>query len=253
MREIREILHKASAEERRALAEILDADNDTFEGIADEFAYKAQSIFGYVFDDQPSYSQIVRQVAEKIDIRHTALPIKDLEIKISQKVLETVWEKMTPEQKVQMEAELQRTTQEFEKGGALAGSASIFTALTAAKLSGFGVYLLASTSLGALTGAIGVTLPFAIYTTMSSTIAVILGPVGWIGAGLFAIWKLTGANYKRLIPAVVYVSMLRAHQEEQRKREQEEQRKREQEERITKWVVSLLVILALCFFVFWLS
>ena len=38
----------------RALAEILDTDNDTFEGIMDAFARNAQSIFGYLFDDQPS-------------------------------------------------------------------------------------------------------------------------------------------------------------------------------------------------------
>jgi uncharacterized protein YaaW (UPF0174 family) len=48
---------------------------------------------------------------------------------------------------------------------------------------------------------------------MSSAIAVIIGPVGWLGAGLFAIWKLTDANYKRLIPAILYVSALRAKQQ----------------------------------------
>ena len=79
-------------------------------------------------------------MAEKLDIRDTSLATEGLEVKISQKVLETVWEKMTPAQREQMEAELQRTAQEFDKGGALAGSMSIFTALTAAKLSGFGVY-----------------------------------------------------------------------------------------------------------------
>ncbi len=81
--------------------------------------------------------------------------------------------------------------------------------LTAAQLSGFGVYLLASTTLGAITGAIGITLPFAVYTAMSSAIAVIIGPVGWIGAGLFAVWQLTGANYKKLIPAILFVCALR--------------------------------------------
>ena len=91
----------------------------------------------------------------------------------------------------------------------------MFGALTAAQLSGFGVYLLASTSLGALTATLGVTLPFAVYTTMSSTIAALIGPVGWIGAGLFTIWKLTGPNYKRLIPAILYVVMLRSKQSRQ--------------------------------------
>ena len=30
--------------------------------------------------------------------------------------------------------------------------------------------------------------------------------------GLFTIWKLTGPNYKRLIPAILYVAMLRSKQ-----------------------------------------
>jgi len=38
---------------------------------------------------------------------------------------------------------------------------------------------------------------------------VILGPVGWVGTGIFAIWKITGPNYQKLIPAVLYLAMLR--------------------------------------------
>ena len=48
---------------------------------------------------------------------------------------------------------------------------------------------------------------------MSSTIAVVLGPVGWIGVGLFVLWKLTGPNYPRLIRAILYIAMLRARQQ----------------------------------------
>ena len=235
MEELRKILNKASTEERSALAEILEAE-PTIEDIADAFDWNAQSIFGYFFDDQPSYSQIVEQVAEKLDIEHAGLNIKDLEVRIAQKVLQTVWDEMTPEQRTQMETELRQVAQEFDKGGALLSSGSIFATLTAAKLSGFGVYLLASTSLGALTGAIGVTLPFAVYTTMSSAIATILGPVGWIGAGLFAIWKLSGPNYKRLIPAVLYVSALRAQQEQERLAQQE---------RKQKWIVFIIIIVVI--------
>ena len=124
--------------------------------------------------------------------------------------METVWEKMTPEQREQMEESLRETAKEFGKGIEFASGASIFAALTAAQLSGFGVYLLATTTLGSLSGVIGVTLPFALYTTMTSTIATIIGPVGWLGAGLFTVWKLTGTNYKKLIPAVVYICALRA-------------------------------------------
>ena len=204
---------KATPKECHALAEILDASSPHPKHIVEAFWWNCQSIFGYLAGSEPSYSQIVCQVAEKLDIDYFGLNAEDLEGQIAQKVLETVWENMTPEQKVKIEDELRRTAQKFDKGGTLAGSASIFAALTGAQLSGFGIYLAASTALGTLTGVIGVTLPFAVYTTMSSAIAVIIGPVGWIGAGLFTIWKLTGANYKRLIPAILYVSALRAKQQ----------------------------------------
>ena len=220
MDELRAILEKATAGELQGLADILEVvwDRDTFlsqkiESIVSAFGDNSQSVFGSVLGSERSYREIVVQAAKKLDVQH--LPhetVAEIEVRIARKVFETVWEKMTPEQRQQMEEELKRTAQQFDKGGALLGSASIFGALTAAQLSGFGVYLLASTSLGALTATLGVTLPFAVYTTMSSAIAVIIGPAGWIGMALLAIWKLTGPNYKRLIPAILYVAMLRSKQ-----------------------------------------
>lgn len=251
MEELRQILNKASIEELSALAEILEAQNSHPQAIEAAFWRHSQSAFVYIFSDSPpTYSQIVRQVAENLNIEHAGLTTKDLEVGIAQKVIRTVWDEMTPEQRTQMETELRQVAQEFDKGGALLSSGSIFATLTAAKLSGFGVYLLASTSLGALTGAIGVTLPFVVYTTMSSAIATILGPVGWIGAGLFAIWQLSGPNYKRLIPAVLYVSALRAQQEQERLAQQE--RKQKWKERRDRWIgliiIGVILILAVYFF-----
>jgi uncharacterized protein YaaW (UPF0174 family) len=57
---------------------------------------------------------------------------------------------------------------------------------------GFTPYLMATTTLSALSGAVGVTLPFAAYTTLTSTVAVLTGPVGWallIGATIFTLGK----------------------------------------------------------------
>lgn len=55
--------------------------------------------------------------------------------------------------------------------------------LAGANFAGFGLYVMASTVVGGITSAIGLTLPFAVYTGMSSVLSVITGPVGWI-AGL---------------------------------------------------------------------
>ena len=65
------------------------------------------------------------------------------------------------------------TSKKIGKSGELITGAGVFGALTAAQLSGFGVYLLASTALGAITSTLGLTLPFVAYTTMSSAISVI--------------------------------------------------------------------------------
>ncbi|WP_373527723.1 hypothetical protein [Nostoc sp.] len=42
-----------------------------------------------------------------------------MEVKIAQKVMETMLEKMTPEQKREMEQQLRKTASQFEKGGEL--------------------------------------------------------------------------------------------------------------------------------------
>ena len=206
---IYELLAKATPKERRALAEILEAESPHPEHIVEAFRWNCQSIFGYLTGSEPTYSQIVQQVAEKLDINPVGMMVEELEVEIARKVLKTAWEKMSPEETEKIEAELRQAAQKFDKDEALTESASIFAVLMGAQLSSYGVYLLSSTTLGTLTGVIGVTLPFMV----SRAIAIIIGPVGWIGAALFAIWKLTGANYKRLIPAILYVSALRAKQQ----------------------------------------
>ena len=198
------LLDKATPKERRALAEILEAESPRPEHIVEAFRWNCQSIFGYLAGSEPSYAQIVQQVAEKLDINPVGATVEELEVEIARKVLETAWNKMTPEQREEMEAELRRAAQEFDESEELTESASIFAALTGSQLSRFGVYLLSSTTLGTLKDVVGVTLTLPL---------IVSGPVGWIGAGMFAIWKLTGANYKRLIPAILYVSALRAKQQ----------------------------------------
>ncbi len=46
---------------------------------------------------------------------------------------------------------------------------------------------MASTVVGGLTSILGITLPFAFYTSMSTVLAVVTGPIGWtIGLGYIA-------------------------------------------------------------------
>ena len=216
MYELRRVLNRATESELQGLSKLLEIESSSRDAIIDSLRWHSHTLLGHLghyVGSEPSYRDIVCQVADKLGLSHGShQSVKEIEIEIAKKVMKTVWEKMTPEQRRQMEMEWQKTAKQFDKTGAFAGSASIFAAFMAANLSGFSVYLLATTGLGALTGVLGIALPFAAYTAMTSAIAVIIGPVGWIGAGLFALWALTGPNYKKLIPAILYICALRSQQ-----------------------------------------
>lgn len=53
----------------------------------------------------------------------------------------------------------------------------------AGEMSGFGIYLATTTGLGAISTAIGVVFPWAVYQGATTLLGVVLGPVGWVLAG----------------------------------------------------------------------
>ena len=93
------------------------------------------------------------------------------------------------------------------------GAATTLAALGTAQASGFGVYLGATTALGFLSHAFGVTLPFAVYAGMSSTIAFLIGPVGFLAAGAWLGWSLTGPEWPRITRGLLHIIAMRAKHE----------------------------------------
>ena len=66
--------------------------------------------------------------------------------------------------------------------------------LVMANLSRFGLYMADSSSLTAISGAVGLTLPFAVYPGRSSVLGFVTGPVGWAALALAAVFKFGGAE-----------------------------------------------------------
>lgn len=56
----------------------------------------------------------------------------------------------------------------------------------AGEMSGFGIYIATTTGLSAISAAIGITFPWAIYQGATTLLGVVLGPVGWIISGTCA-------------------------------------------------------------------
>lgn len=159
--------------------------------------------------ESPSYSYLIRHASVHLGVFNGNPSLEECELFISHAVIVEALTKMTPKQRVLFftsQVELcQLPSKMAIKTDTLAGPLTAVTALGLAQASGFGIYLASTTALGFLTHAVGITLPFAVYTTMTSTIAFIIGPVGWLSVGLWGAWKITGPDWKKLIPALIYI------------------------------------------------
>jgi uncharacterized protein YaaW (UPF0174 family) len=200
------LLKKANKEELAILSSILKIKSTEVKDILKSLDSSSQTLNGFMSEDN-SYRKIVLKVVDKLKLDNNLNSIKEFERSITTKVLNDALNKMTEEQRANFENEVLKLSEETGFKGLKAGA--VFATLGAAQLSGFGVYLLATTTLSTLSGIVGVTLPFAAYTGLTSYIAFLTGPVGWIGAGVYALWKLTDVDYKKVIPVIIYLGWLR--------------------------------------------
>lgn len=154
------------------------------------------------------YGQVVRKLAKKIRVDHNSRAnIAHIEKAIIAKVWSNAVENLNPEERQKLQTKVHEVAAQHGRNYApeLAG----VTALTAAQLSGFGVYLLGSTLLGAMNGALGLGLSFSAFTGLSSAIATAIGPIGWGFLGLSLVFKLMSPNYKKVLPVVIIVALHR--------------------------------------------
>ena len=157
----------------------------------------------------PEFEQLVIEAAEHLGVFVKGADLTTLEKYISEKVITEALNKMTPRERHQFFVQqvdaaklLDAANIEHDQS---TGPKTAFLTLGLANAAGFGLYTSATTALGFATHAIGVTLPFAAYTGLSSTIAFVIGPAGWLAAGSWWVWKVTGPDWKKIIPALLYV------------------------------------------------
>lgn len=204
------LLARVTNDERAGLARLLECQGTAPQDLMNALQRNSQSMAGRIFGTPPDYLEILHKCLDKLKVRYEKTePRKALEAKLVHKVIGDAWSQMTPEQREGMQRAMAKAARIESLDESRLAALGPIAALSAAQISGFGIYLFATTALSAITGALGVALPFAAYTAMSSAISVVIGPAAWIGAGLFAIWKLTGPDFKRVIPAVLMISALR--------------------------------------------
>ena len=119
------------------------------------------------------------------------------------KLLIVVYEKMTPEQRLKFDQQVAAMTVTHVKD--IKGLSTSAALLVLGNLGGFATYTLMSTALGALS--LG-TLGFGAYTFASSALSFVLGPVGWIGLGLYGVIKLGGPNDQKVVQMAATCAMI---------------------------------------------
>ena len=81
--------------------------------------------------------------------------------------------------------------------------------LLVGKLAGFTTYTMASSLLAGLGSMTGVSLPFAAYTTLSSALSAVLGPIGFGALGVWGLHKIASPDLKVTIMVVLAVAAIR--------------------------------------------
>ncbi len=162
-------------------------------------------IFSYAFGTTKSYREIVIDLADQIKVECShSVSTAEIESRVVGKVWNDTYSRLTPELQQQLLLQAQTLAEKYAPGVGI--HAGAFAGLAAAQMSGFGVYLLGSTLLGAINSALGLGLGFGAFTGLSSLISLAIGPIGWAGLGVITIRKLGAPNYKKLLPVVILIA-----------------------------------------------
>ena len=156
----------------------------------------------------PTYIDLLAGLARKLEVYKPGLEISTLEKNVTYTVITECLVRMTPEQRAGFFEQAVDVSAVLGDGVVESGLSAPLTTLSMlgiANASGMGLYTAAATALGMVTHAVGITLPFAVYSGLSATIGFLLGPAGWFAAGGWLAWQLTGPDWKVLTQVVVYL------------------------------------------------
>lgn len=209
-----DILARDSIEERKNLAVICGLDpNSSVAAIVEEICRSgSHSIAAWVRglrgrSRYAAYREVAWDAANKVRVKGLRKEATIAEIEVA--LVESAWRellaKATPEERARLIKQLGAEKASMARNVGVAAST-----MALANLSGFGVYVMASTLVGGLTSVLGVTLPFAAYTGMSSIIATLTGPVGWFAMLAGGLVVMGRVNYRRTVPAVMHIGGVRS-------------------------------------------
>lgn len=156
-------------------------------------------------DATVAYDEVVKDVASHLKV---AFDKKDdlliVEDGILRKILRDSFEKMSPDERAAVLKEL--GVSDLSMLGPAAGAAFI----AAGRVGGFATYRLALIVANAVSKALlGRGLPLAVNATISRTIGVLLGPIGWAVTGAWTLADMASPAYRVTVPCVIQIAYMR--------------------------------------------
>lgn len=150
------------------------------------------------------YREILMDVCKKKKVNFNKnSPIEVIEMNLLMRLLEQTLNEMTKEQLNEfvhdMGMELMNPTPEL----------ILMAAQSAIKLSGFAAYTFATRTLAMLLRQIGLKASFVVYTSMTTAMGIISGPIGWGATAAWLATDLASPAYRVTVPACVIIAYMR--------------------------------------------
>ena len=141
-----------------------------------------------IFSKKLIYNDILVKVLNHLNIKTNSVDSITAEKEIIKYQFQKTYDNLTDEEKKKFDDEIESIALKNGISSAQFKSLGVVGTLLTANASGFGLYIMASTIVGSVSSILGITLPFAFYTGMSSVLSFITGPIGiTIGLAIFAI------------------------------------------------------------------
>jgi uncharacterized protein YaaW (UPF0174 family) len=172
--------------------------------------YGGNSILNTLRGHGVLYREILCDVCDKVKVNYNkTASIETIEMNLLLKILTDSLEKMSPE-------DLNNIVNDLNLKTASVTPQAITAALNIAlKTGGFLSYQIAVIVANAVAKAIlGHGLSFVTNATLTRTISIFLGPIGWVLTGAWALVDIAGPAYRVTIPSIVQIAFLRLKQKQ---------------------------------------
>jgi uncharacterized protein YaaW (UPF0174 family) len=197
----------------------IDDRKEAVKTIQTKLLWFSSNIVTYPFldEDKIRYHNLTKWVGSELGVDQWILdtqPTFVIERAIHEKLLVDVWDKMNEEQRLELLSKVDTSGHlpDHAAVAALSGAGALAALSMTVHLAGFSFYTTMSTAICAIANLFGLTLPFAAYTTASTVVAFLTGPVGW---ALLAIATAAGvtlagrANPRKTAAAICQIHALK--------------------------------------------